>query len=136
MLKHVRVMLGSAHILNSATLEEKISLTDNESLPNNIGKFNMFSRRELESLFESKLPGNSLAFAIPPDAIRFEAAEGDFNMIGIAKRSIIRRNVIRTTFQSGMNTFSIEQSKENGYFVKLGRPFECYVAPRDVISLS
>ena len=56
-----------------------------------------------------KLPGEREKFAIRPEAIHLKANDGDYQWKAIAKEAVMSGNVIRTVFQVGERTFSVEQ---------------------------
>jgi putative spermidine/putrescine transport system ATP-binding protein len=45
-------------------------------------------------------------------------------------------NIIRTVFQAGERTFSVEQLHQRGHSMEIGKAYECYVSPKDVIELT
>ncbi|MFF2754770.1 ABC transporter ATP-binding protein [Psychrobacillus sp. NPDC058041] len=129
-------VMNKGEIAQRGTPTEIYTKPENEFIAKFIGNYNVFTRKELEQMIGDTLPGEGLKFAIRPEAIHLEAALGDLNIIGIAKESVMSGNVIRTLFQAGERTFSVEQLYQRGYAMELGRAYECYIAREDVIELT
>lgn len=129
-------VMNKGEIAQRGTPTEIYTKPESEFVANFIGHYNVFTRKELEQMIGGKLFGDSQKFAIRPEAIHLEADEGDFNVIGIVKNSVMSGNIIRTVFQAGERTFSVEQLHQRGHSMEIGKAYECYVSPKDVIELT
>ncbi|HSO58378.1 MAG TPA: ABC transporter ATP-binding protein [Paenisporosarcina sp.] len=129
-------VMNKGGIAQRGTPTEIYTKPESEFIANFIGHYNVFTREELEHMLGTKLPSECEKFAIRPEAIYFEAGAKNFYMHGIAKESVMSGNVIRTVFQSGERTFSVEQLHHRDHVVEIGKTYKCYVAPEDVIELT
>lgn len=130
------LVMNKGEIAQIGTPTEIYTKPKTEFIANFIGHYNVFSRQELEKMIGKTLPGKGLKFAIRPEAIHVKTEADDFYMIGIAKESVMSGNVIRTVFQAGDRTFSVEQLHQRAQHFEVGKAYECYVAPKDVIELT
>ncbi|MBE1555118.1 ABC transporter ATP-binding protein [Sporosarcina limicola] len=128
-------VMNQGGIAQCGTPTEIYTKPGNEFVANFIGHYNVFSRQELEQLIGQPLPGDHVKFAIRPEAIRTEECPGAYQVKAVAKDSMMSGNVIRTVFQAGERTFSIEQLHQQARVFEQGKVYECYVESNDVIAL-
>nr|WP_236610110.1 ABC transporter ATP-binding protein [Planococcus halocryophilus] len=106
-----------------------------EFIANFIGHYNVFSKTELEELIGKSLTKTGDKLAIRPEAILFEGTVADYRLKAVAKKSVMSGNVIRTVFLSGDREFSVEQLHHRGHTIEVGKEYDCYISPEDVIYL-
>lgn len=128
-------VMNKGEIAQEGSPTEIYTKPESEFVANFIGHYNVFSRNELEQIVNGNLSGSRQKFAIRPEAIHMKANEGDLCLAGTAKEVIMSGNVIRTVFQAGETTFSMEQLHDRTSSVILGNSYNCYVAPEDVVAL-
>jgi len=128
-------VMNKGQIAQSGSPTEIYTKPESEFVANFIGHYNVFTRKELEQMIGGKLPEKREKFAIRPEAIHLKASEGDLSFTGIAKEAVMSGNVIRTVFQVGERTFSVEQLHDREASVVLGNSYECYVSQEDVVAL-
>lgn len=128
-------VMNKGKIAQAGSPTEIYTKPKSEFVANFIGHYNVFTRKELEQMIGAKLPGERRKFAIRPEAIHLKANEGDYSFTGIAKEAVMSGNVIRTVFQVGERTFSVEQLHDRQASVVLGNTYECYVSQEDVVAL-
>ncbi|MFJ7973186.1 ABC transporter ATP-binding protein [Psychrobacillus sp. NPDC096389] len=128
-------VMNKGEIAQAGSPTEIYTKPESEFVANFIGHYNVFTKKELEQMIGEKLPTEREKFAIRPEAIHFKANEGDFSFSGIAKETVMSGNVIRTFFQVGECTFSVEQLHDREASVMLGNTYECYVSQEDVVAL-
>ncbi|MFJ8065043.1 ABC transporter ATP-binding protein [Psychrobacillus sp. NPDC096426] len=128
-------VMNKGKIAQAGSPTEIYTKPESEFVANFIGHYNVFTRKELEQMIGMKLPTEREKFAIRPEAIHLKAKEGDYRFTGIAKEAVMSGNVIRTVFQVGERTFSVEQLHEREASLVLGNTYECYVSQEDVVAL-
>ncbi|MDI2585578.1 ABC transporter ATP-binding protein [Psychrobacillus sp. NEAU-3TGS] len=128
-------VMNKGKIAQEGTPTEIYTKPESEFVANFIGHYNVFTRKELEQMIGNKLPGERQKFAIRPEAIHLTAKEGDYRFKGTAKEAVMSGNVIRTVFQAGDRSFSVEQLHERQASLVLGNTYECYVSQEDVVAL-
>ncbi len=128
-------VMNRGEIAQSGTPTEIYKKPESEFIANFIGHYNVFTRNELEQWSGQKLPGDREKFAIRPEAIQLKEHSGAYQWKAIAKDSVMSGNVIRTVFQTGERTFSVEQLHHHAHSFEKGQTYACYVEPNEVIGL-
>lgn len=128
-------VMSNGEIAQSGTPTAIYTKPESEFIANFIGHYNVFTRQVLENMIGAFLPGDNFKFAIRPEAIHVDEAEGDFCLMGVAKQSLMSGNVIRTTFEADC-MFTMEQLHQRGKTIEMGKKYKCYVAREDVIALT
>lgn len=128
-------VMNKGEIAQAGSPTEIYTKPESEFIANFIGHYNVFTKKELEQMIGGKLASEREKFAIRPEAIHLNAKEGDYRFTGIAKEAVMSGNVIRTVFQVGERTISVEQLHDREASVVLGNTYECYVSKEDVVAL-
>lgn len=128
-------VMNHGEIAQQGSPTEIYTKPKSEFVANFIGHYNVFTRSELEQMMNIKLPSDSQKFAIRPEAIHLKANEGDYCFTGTAKEAVMSGNVIRTVFQVGERTFSVEQLHDRHSSTTLGNTYNCYVSQEDVVAI-
>ncbi|MDN7246340.1 ABC transporter ATP-binding protein [Planococcus shenhongbingii] len=129
-------VMNKGEIAQWGTPTEIYTKPKTEFIANFIGHYNVFEKMELEGLLGETVAKIGDKLAIRPEAISFEGNAADYRLKAVAQKSVMSGNVIRTVFQSGKREFSVEQLHHRGYSIEVGKEYECYVAPEDVIDLT
>lgn len=128
-------VMNEGEIVQWGTPTEVYTKPKTEFIANFIGHYNVIPKMELERLIGESLPKIGNKLAIRPEAISFQGKLDDYRLKAVAQKSVMSGNVIRTVFQSGNWEFSVEQLHHRGQAIEVGKEYECYVSPEDVIDL-
>lgn len=128
-------VMNKGEIAQWGTPTEIYTKPKTEFIANFIGHYNVFGKVELERLVGKTVAKTSGKLAIRPEAISFEGNASDYRLKAVAQKSVMSGNVIRTVFQSGEREFSVEQLHHRGRAIEVGKQYDCYVSPEDVIDL-
>ena len=158
-LRAIQVKLGMTMILVTHDQEEAMAVSDKifvmnkgeiaqwgtpteiytkpktEFIANFIGHYNVFGKVELEELVGEPVAKEGSKLAVRPEAISFEGNAADYRLKAVAQKSAMSGNVIRTVFQAENRKFSVEQLHHRGQAIEVGKQYDCYISPEDVIDL-
>ncbi|ALS77377.1 ABC transporter ATP-binding protein [Planococcus kocurii] len=128
-------VMNKGEIAQCGTPTDIYTKPQTEFIANFIGHYNVFSKTQLEELIGKGLTKTGDKLAIRPEAISFEGTDADYRIKAVAKKSVMSGNVIRTVFLSGDREFSVEQLHRRGQSIEVGKEYDCYISPEDVIYL-
>lgn len=106
-----------------------------EFIANFIGSYNVFEKSQLESLMGTQMEKDAQKFAIRPEAIHVQSEETSYRLQGIAGKSIMVGNIIKTTFHMNEVTFTVEQLHHNVKPFIENEQYDLFVHKGDVIPL-
>ncbi|WP_404467319.1 ABC transporter ATP-binding protein [Planococcus rifietoensis] len=128
-------VMNKGEIAQWGTPTEIYTKPKTEFIANFIGHYNVFGKVELEELVGETVAKEGSKLAVRPEAISFAGNAADYRLKAVAQKSVMSGNVIRTVFQAGNRKFSVEQLHHRGQAIEVGKQYDCYISPEDVIDL-
>lgn len=128
-------VMNKGEIAQWGTPTEIYTKPKTEFIANFIGHYNVFGKMELEELVGEPVAKEGSKLAVRPEAISFEGNAADYRLKAVAQKSVMSGNVIRTVFQAENRKFSVEQLHHRGQTIEVGKQYDCYISPEDVIDL-
>ncbi|MEH7344481.1 ABC transporter ATP-binding protein [Bacillus sp. JJ1532] len=129
-------VMNKGKIAQEGTPSEIYTRPKTEFVANFIGRYNVFSKEQLGSLFEKNLAISADKYAIRPESIHIQSQPSSYPLRAIAGDSVMNGNVIRTTFYANDKQFTTEQLHHRAPTFVQGMEYQLFVEPEDVIALS
>jgi putative spermidine/putrescine transport system ATP-binding protein len=129
-------VMNHGKIAQEGTPSEIYTKPQTEFVANFIGRYNVFSKEQLENLFAEKIQLKAQKYAIRPESFHLYQQSSSYPLKAIAGDSIMNGNVIRTTFHAGSKQFTAEQLHHRTSTFVSGMEYQLFVDSEDVIALS
>jgi putative spermidine/putrescine transport system ATP-binding protein len=129
-------VMNNGEIAQEGTPSNIYTQPKTEFVANFIGRYNVFSKEQLEKLIGQSLAMSADKYAIRPEAIHLQPRSSSYQLLAIAGDSVMNGNVIRTIFHVDNKQFTIEQLHHGVSAFEKGTEYQLYVEPEDIISLS
>ncbi|MBA9028721.1 ABC transporter ATP-binding protein [Peribacillus huizhouensis] len=129
-------VMNQGKIAQEGTPFEIYTQPKTEFVANFIGRYNVFTKEQIENLLGGKMTILAAKYAIRPESIQFQPQTSSYPIRAIAGDSIMNGNVIRTTFHADNKQFTMEQLHHQSSAFEKGTEYQLFVEPKDVIALS
>ncbi|KAB7705307.1 ATP-binding cassette domain-containing protein [Bacillus aerolatus] len=129
-------VMNNGKIAQAGTPSEIYTQPKTEFVANFIGRYNVFSKEQLEKLFGTNIAISAHKYAIRPESIHLQSRVSSYPLRALAGDSVMNGNVIRTTFHAGDKSFTAEQLHHRASAFERGTEYQLFVEPEDVIALS
>lgn len=129
-------VMNKGKIAQEGTPSEIYTKPKTEFIANFIGRYNVFSKKQLEKLFGKKIAISADKYAIRPESIQLQSQTSSYPIRAVAGDSVMNGNVIRTTFHADGTQFTTEQLHHRATAFEQGTEYELFIEAEDVIALS
>lgn len=129
-------VMNNGKIVQEGTPSEIYTQPKTEFVANFIGRYNVFSKEQLDKLLGESLELTAQKYAIRPESFHLNPHSSSYSLSAIAGDSVMNGNVIRTTFHVDEKPFLTEQLHHRASTFMPGMEYELFIDAEDLIALS